>query len=187
MVCAGFLRKVYVKFVDDFVGQQRRKQCPNMALHVQGNTGIEPEEERATKKGGLRQQFPLKLAWACTVHKIQGITVDRAVVGVAKIFAPGQANVALSGVWTLSGLEIQDFEEKHRYCREDVKEAMNSMAPFVTRDILQHTLNPHGFSVFTTLPKLSHTVATIQHCWHYKTNNVVVLECVGLTTCYVTF
>ncbi len=103
-----FPKKVYVKFDDENVGAQRRKQRGG----VTDSVGIEPDEERATNKGGLRRQFPLKLAWACTVHKVQGLTVDSAVVCLKKTFAAGQAYVALSHARNLSGLIIQDFEEK---------------------------------------------------------------------------
>lgn len=55
---------------------------------------------------GQFRQFPLRLAWAVTIHKSQGLTFERAAIDASKSFAPGQVYVALSRVKSLHGLSL---------------------------------------------------------------------------------
>ena len=62
--------------------------------------------EIETEVLGKFSQLPLRLAWAITIHKSQGLTFERAIIDASLSFAPGQVYVALSRCKTLEGMAL---------------------------------------------------------------------------------
>lgn len=56
---------------------------------------------------GTFEQFPIRLAWAITVHKSQGLTFEKVIADLGRAFAPGQVYVALSRCTSFSGLMLK--------------------------------------------------------------------------------
>ena len=118
---------IIVKFDNDNVGKNLRQQNP-------GRLGkdvviIKPHTEQFRYQGSsiTRHQYPLKLAWACTIHKTQGMTLDSAAISLKHTFLAGMAYVALSRVSSLSGLYLIDYDKQDVYCEPHVMEVMTNM------------------------------------------------------------
>lgn len=66
-----------------------------------------PEKDHIEEEEiGSFAQYPIRLAWAITIHKSQGLTFERAIVDAGASFAPGQVYVALSRLTSLEGLVL---------------------------------------------------------------------------------
>lgn len=96
---------------------------------VSGKTGrkvpVEKAEWRIEEDGNPKAeiyQLPLRLAWAITVHKSQGMSLDAVEIDLSKSFAPGMGYVALSRVKTLDGLKLHGLNEKAREVAPEVLE-----------------------------------------------------------------
>ena len=94
-----------------------------------------------------RLQFPLTLAWATTIHKVQGLTLDEIVVDMkGGKFSPGQAYVAFSRVKTLQGLHILHFNAKAIKMSTEVE---NEMARLSSNMLQPVSLRPSDTSCVT--------------------------------------
>lgn len=83
----------------------------------------EDSKEISSKQIGRFKQYPLKAAWAITVHKSQGLTFDKAIIDVHAAFSPGQAYVALSRCRTLDGLVLSSPVSASVFMRDNAVDA----------------------------------------------------------------
>ncbi|MGZ5281072.1 MAG: helix-turn-helix domain-containing protein [Bacteroidia bacterium] len=87
---------------------------------------------------GTFSHYPLKLAWAITVHKSQGLTFNKAIIDIGKAFAPGQVYVALSRLTGLDGLVLSS-PINYNSISED-RSVVNYAKGKHTSDVLENAL-----------------------------------------------
>lgn len=114
-------KKIFIEFDDKLIGRSFKDDngwipIQPQSLTFQGLKGYGNIE---------RIMFPIILSWAVTVHKLQGTTVEKAVVYLGKsIFAKGQAYVALSRVKSLQGVAICDLNQRKLFNRPHDRSAL---------------------------------------------------------------
>ncbi len=83
---------------------------------------------------GSFAQIPLKLAWAITIHKSQGLTFDRAIIDIAESFAHGQAYVALSRCRSLTGMVLRNPIAAHNIIGDPAVARFNEQSAVIQPD-----------------------------------------------------
>ena len=92
--------EIFVRFPDEEYDMQLEKETWKNIRYQYNNEKDKIEEEEI----GTFKQYPIRLAWAITIHKSQGLTFEKAIIDAGASFAPGQVYVALSRLTSLSGL-----------------------------------------------------------------------------------
>jgi hypothetical protein len=90
------------------------------------------EEEGKTK--ATIEQYPLRLAWAITVHKSQGMSLDAVEVDLSRSFEKGMGYVALSRVRSLEGLRLIGLNRNALEVREDILEYDEELREMSAKD-----------------------------------------------------
>lgn len=97
-------------------------------VKIRGGRRIEPQLGEWSIADGSKilaqiKQIPLRLAWAITVHKSQGMSLDAAVIDLSQAFEYGQGYVALSRVRSLEGLFLEGFNNRALLLHPDIVHA----------------------------------------------------------------
>ena len=93
---------------------------------------------------GSFTQYPLRLAWAITIHKSQGLTFEKVIIDAGEAFAPGQVYVALSRCTRLNGIVLQGhISPTKMFSDERIVHFSNTNAPknIIEKELLQSKKN----------------------------------------------
>lgn len=121
------------------------------AFHINGADG---------RVVATRNQYPLMLRWALTIHKAQGMTIDWFRLHLADLFAAGQAYVAFSRGRTLAGMQIVSFDSDGVHAHPEALEFERSL------DTLAANLSPQ-------------LLEQLQRCFSYGVSQVILKMILG--------
>ena len=152
---------VYITFDGQTAGKELVNNHPIPFARKNNVVPIEPVLARVKIRPGKasspesqRVQFPITLAWACTAHKVQGLTLNKVVISTDLIkqraFNYGQAYVALSRATSLQGLFILgQIENKH--VKANPKVLQEYMVPDSITTLQDHSTLPNTILTISTL------------------------------------
>ena len=156
------------------------EECDNYNVKVRVSGGrivnVEPESWRIEEDGKTKaevMQYPLRLAWAITIHKSQGMSLSAAEIDLSRAFEKGMGYVALSRVCSLAGLtmkgfnetalltndEVADFDREFNKTSKKHTDEINKFSPAELEKLHNNFLNKIGVSSGEKKSKKTNTVS----------------------------
>ena len=124
-------KEIQIKFPNEKALLKLEKETwKNIRYHYHKEKDRIEEEELGTFR-----QYPIRLAWAITIHKSQGLTFDRAIIDAGESFAAGQVYVALSRLTSLNGLVLKSRIYQHSIHTDD------RVLEFTSKELPQNLLH----------------------------------------------
>lgn len=109
---------------------------------------LDSEKNIKTEVLGSFEQYPIRLAWAVTIHKSQGLTFDRVIIDAGRSFASGQVYVALSRCRTLNGIVLKSeisqnaiFKDRRIEDFQDSTNANENLLQIIDHEKYDYTLH----------------------------------------------
>ena len=180
---------IYVQFDNAKCGANARRKSPlpneyaNCVVIKPHHESIEVSDESG-RQTRTRMQYPLKLAWAITMHKVQGMTTKNAVVSLNKTRAC-MAYVAISRVTNLSGLYLQDYDAKKIYCNDAVTHHLSKMLQSdlsVANQVLNMNQRQHFIIIHHNVQSLAKHADDIKCDFEMRKAHVIAVSETWLTT-----
>jgi hypothetical protein len=126
--------KITVAFPNEDIELELEKETwKNIRYNYNKEKDNIDEEELGTFK-----QYPIRLAWAITIHKSQGLTFQKAIIDAGESFAPGQVYVALSRLTSMEGLVL--YSRIHPHCISTDERVITFTRSEMAADELQQQL-----------------------------------------------
>ena len=157
--------KIVVQCKDEPDTIEVKKEKWENIRYAMNNTSRQLEEEVL----GSFIQYPLRLAWAITIHKSQGLTFEKAIIDAGEAFAPGQVYVALSRCTTLDGIVLQSRIKSNGFFTDKriVRFSHNKTSADLLGQELQESRKNYQLKVLLSLFDYKTTIAEINELRNY--------------------
>lgn len=106
----GLVKRIDAHGKNIFVSFPNESTIVELPMEIWSNVRFKYDADKDAvieEELGTFSQYPIRLAWAVTIHKSQGLTFEKAIVDAGSSFAPGQVYVALSRLTSLTGLVLR--------------------------------------------------------------------------------